>query len=96
MGAPIKNNKMRASHILVKKLGQAQAIYDKLQLGEDFKKIAMENSDCPSKKKGGDLGEFARGKMVDEFWNGCMALNIGEISKPVKTQFGYHIIKRTG
>ena len=49
-----------------------------------------------SKKKGGNLGEFPKGQMVPEFWNACTKLKIGAISQPVKSQYGYHIIKRTG
>jgi parvulin-like peptidyl-prolyl isomerase len=95
-GAPIKGGKMRASHILVKKLGMAQQIADQLKAGGDFKALAKQYSDCPSAKKGGDLGEFGKEKMVPEFWNGTVKLKIGEVSQPIKTQFGYHLIKRTG
>jgi peptidyl-prolyl cis-trans isomerase C len=95
MGDPIKNGQVRASHILVKKMGQAQSIYDQLKTGADFKKLALQFSDCPSKKKGGDLGTFRKGQMVDEFWNGTINLKVGEISQPVKSKFGYHIILRT-
>ncbi len=95
-GAPIKGGKIKASHILLPKLTKAQEIYEDLKSGQDFSKLAQEFSECSSKKKGGNLGEFARGDMVPEFWNACTKLKIGEISQPVKTKFGYHIIKRTG
>jgi len=95
-GAPIKGGKIRASHILVDKLSLAQQIFNDLKDGESFQKLAQQYSNCPSKNKGGDLGEFPKGKMVPEFWNACTKMKIGEISQPVKTQFGYHIIKRTG
>jgi parvulin-like peptidyl-prolyl isomerase len=95
-GAPIKGGKISASHILVKKLGQAQQIYDQLQTGGDFAALARQYSECSSKNKGGNLGSFGKEKMVPEFWNACTKLRIGEISEPVKSQFGYHIIKRTG
>ncbi|HMF29949.1 MAG TPA: peptidylprolyl isomerase [Candidatus Lokiarchaeia archaeon] len=88
--------KMRASHILVKKLTQAQQIKDDIEGGADFKVLAEKFSDCPSKKKGGDLGWFTKGSMVPEFETAVRNLKMNEISGPVKTQFGYHIIKRTG
>lgn len=95
-GAPIRGGKIKASHILVDKLSRAQEIYEDLQSGMNFQTLAQKYSTCPSKNKGGDLGEFPKGKMVSEFWNACVKLGIGEISHPVRTQFGYHIIKRTG
>ncbi len=95
-GAPLKGGKIKASHILVNKLSKAQEIYEDLQAGENFQELAKKFSECSSKNKGGNLGEFPKGKMVAEFWNACTKLQIGEISKPVKTQFGYHIIRRTG
>nr|MDO8110323.1 peptidylprolyl isomerase [Candidatus Sigynarchaeota archaeon] len=88
--------KLRASHILVKKQSQALDIKKKLDAGGDFKKLALEFSECPSKKKGGDLDWFTRGSMVPEFEKAVISMKIGEVSDPVKTQFGYHIIKRTG
>ncbi|MHA1776829.1 MAG: peptidylprolyl isomerase [Promethearchaeia archaeon] len=94
-GASIRNGKMKASHILVKKLSLAQQIRDELDAGADFAEMARKYSECPSKKKGGNLGEFPKGKMVDEFWNACTKLQINQISEPIKTQFGYHLIKRT-
>ena len=89
-------NTFRASHILVEKQSQAIAILEELRKGESFAALAEKHSICPSRKKGGDLGEFARGRMVKEFENAVIALKVGETtSVPVKSQFGYHIIKRT-
>ncbi|MBR9678656.1 MAG: peptidylprolyl isomerase [Nanoarchaeota archaeon] len=88
--------KVRASHILVSKLSIAQQLLEKIKGGEDFATLALEFSECPSKKHGGDLGFFTRGQMVKEFETATFGLGIGEISELVKTQFGYHIIKRTG
>jgi len=89
--------KVRASHILVEKQSQALDIMKKLEAGGDFKKLALQFSTCPSRKKGGDLGFFGRGQMVKEFEVATYALKVGEMTKaPVKTKFGYHIIMRTG
>ena len=86
-------NKIHARHILVKTEDEAlQALYD-VTHGKDFGEVAKEKSTCPSKKEGGDLGWFGRNQMVKEFETAAFALKPGEISKPVKTQFGWHIIK---
>lgn len=95
-GTPLKGGKITASHILVKKLSQAQQICDDLHAGGNFAELAKKYSDCPSKNKGGNLGTFDKQKMVPEFWNACVKLRIGQVSEPIKTQFGYHVIKRTG
>ncbi|MHA1197647.1 MAG: peptidylprolyl isomerase [Promethearchaeota archaeon] len=71
-------------------------IYEDLMAGENFEELARKYSTCPSKKRGGNLGEFTKNDMVPEFWKTCTKLKIGEISQPVKSEFGYHIIKRTG
>ncbi|MBM3292579.1 peptidylprolyl isomerase [Candidatus Bathyarchaeota archaeon] len=89
-------SKIRASHILVEKQSQALKVLDELKSGTDFSSLAKKYSQCPSGKKGGDLGQFGRGQMVREFEQAAFALKIGEITEPIKTQFGYHIIKRTG
>ncbi|MFX1297184.1 MAG: peptidylprolyl isomerase [Promethearchaeota archaeon] len=95
-GDPIRGSKIKASHILVEKYTKAQEIYEDLKSGENFENLARNYSICSSKKKGGNLGEFSKGDMVQEFWNACTKLRVGEISTPVKSKFGYHIIKRTG
>jgi parvulin-like peptidyl-prolyl isomerase len=93
-----KKGKIRASHILVEKHGKAVELIRKIiEDGEDFAKIAKQFSECPSKKKGGDLGWFSKGQMVKEFENAAYALSVGQMTRdPIKTQFGYHTIKRTG
>ncbi len=87
--------KAMARHILVKTEDEANAILKQLADGGDFQAIAKEKSEDPgSKANGGDLGFFAKGQMVPEFEAEAFALKPGETStKPVKTQFGYHIIK---
>jgi parvulin-like peptidyl-prolyl isomerase len=87
-------DKIRAAHILVKTQTEAKAVQDRLSKGETFAAIAKDVSLCPSGKKGGDLGTFGRNMMVKEFETAAFALEKGQISSPVKTQFGYHIIKR--
>ncbi|MDT8715710.1 peptidylprolyl isomerase [Clostridium sp. 19966] len=84
---------VRARHILVADLNEANSIHEKIKNGLDFAEAAVEYSTCPSNQRGGDLGFFTRGQMVPEFEAAAFALNVGEVSEPVKTQFGYHIIK---
>lgn len=88
------SNKIRCSHILVEKLSVAEEILKKLQAGGNFSALAEQYSIDGSRRRGGDLGEFGRGMMVRPFEEAAFALNKGEISGIVKTQFGYHIIKR--
>jgi parvulin-like peptidyl-prolyl isomerase len=76
---------------------EADALYARLQKGEDFGEVALEYSQDPgSAQNGGSLGYFGRGRMVPEFEQVAFSTAIGEISKPVKSQFGWHIIKVTG
>ena len=86
-------NRVHAAHILVKAEQEALGLLYDINHGKDFEAVAKEKSLCPSGKKGGDLGWFGRGQMVKEFETAAFALKPGEISKPVKTQFGWHIIK---
>ena len=88
------SNKVHCAHILVKTEKEVNSILDRIKKGDKFSTIAKEVSICPSKKRGGDLGTFGRGQMVKEFENAAFALEKGQISGIVKTQFGYHIIKR--
>lgn len=83
-----------ASHILVESEEQAAALREKIVAGEiSFEDAARAHSSCPSREQGGSLGEFGRGQMVPEFEEACLALQPGELSAPVKTQFGYHLIR---
>jgi peptidyl-prolyl cis-trans isomerase C len=87
-------NEIHCAHILVKTEKDAQSVLDKLSKGEKFANVASEVSLCPSRKRGGDLGTFGRGRMVKEFEQAAFALQKGQISPIVKTKFGYHIVKR--
>lgn len=82
-----------ASHILVEDEAKANQILDEINAGLGFAEAAIKYSIDPSKANGGSLGSFPKGVMVEEFQNALDQLEIGEISKPVKSQFGYHIIK---
>lgn len=101
-------DQVRASHILFlvpqgapddevkKKEAAAQAAYDRAKKGEDFTTLAKELTEEPNgKESGGDLNFFTKEQMVPEFANAAFDLKVGEISKPVKTEFGYHVIKVT-
>lgn len=84
---------LRASHILVSSLEECEKIREEILQGLSFEDAAKKYSSCPSKENGGDLGSFGRGMMVPEFDKAVFSLPIGEISMPVKTTFGYHLIK---
>ncbi|MGN4425903.1 peptidylprolyl isomerase PrsA [Bacillus cereus group sp. MYBK30-1] len=87
---------IKASHILVKDEATAKKVKDELAQGKSFEDLAKQYSeDTGSKEKGGDLGYFTAGKMVKEFEDAAYKLKKDEISEPVKSQFGYHIIKVT-
>jgi parvulin-like peptidyl-prolyl isomerase len=91
---------VRASHILISQMGddaanlaEANRIYQELKNGADFSQMAIKHSKDPgSGKNGGDLGWFGKGMMVKEFEDACFSGKVGEVQKPVKTSFGYHII----
>lgn len=84
---------VNASHILITNARDAQGIMIRLSKGENFEDLAKRFSKCPSGKKGGNLGWFGKGDMVPEFEKACFEGKAGEIVGPVKTEFGYHIIK---
>lgn len=81
-----------AKHILVDSEEKALNIKKEIDGGLSFEDAAKKYSSCPSKERGGDLGEFPRGSMVKEFEDSAFSLPIGSVSSPVKTQFGYHLI----
>lgn len=84
---------VNASHILVDTEKKAKEILEKLENGEDFANLAKEHSTCPSKEAGGNLGTFYPGQMVEAFDKKVFSMEEGEISEPVKTEFGFHVIK---
>lgn len=89
-------HEVRASHVLVKTRKEAVKIKKEIENGEiTFEDAAMTYSLCPSGRNGGDLGYFNRKQMVQQFADTAFDLKIGEISDPVGTKFGWHIIKTT-
>ncbi len=85
--------KVKASHILVSSESEAKALKSEIDEGASFEELAKKYSKCPSGKNGGDLGYFRRGQMVKEFENAAFDTEINKVSDPIKTQFGYHLIK---
>ncbi|HPJ24573.1 MAG TPA: peptidylprolyl isomerase [Synergistaceae bacterium] len=85
--------KVRARHILVENEEEAKKILQEIRDGKPFEDAAKEYSTCPSKEEGGELGFFVKGQMVPEFENAAFALEVGSMSDPVKSQFGWHIIE---
>jgi parvulin-like peptidyl-prolyl isomerase len=86
---------VQASHILVEDLNTALTLKQKIAAGENFASLAQQHSSCPSRAQGGNLGSFGRGQMVKPFEDATFALEVGGLSEPVQTQFGWHLIHRT-
>ncbi len=86
---------VRASHILVDTEEEALELKKRIENGESFEKLAKEYSKCMSREKGGNLGFFKRGQMVKPFEDAAFSLPVGVISDPVKTEYGWHLIKVT-
>jgi peptidyl-prolyl cis-trans isomerase C len=87
---------VRASHILVGTEQEANNLLSQINSGKSFEELAQKHSQCPSGRKGGDLGFFTKGQMVPEFESAAFSMQPGQVSRPIKTQFGYHLIKVTG
>jgi peptidyl-prolyl cis-trans isomerase C len=86
---------VRARHILVDTLPEAERLRRQILSGRDFAETARASSSCPSKRKGGDLGFFGHGEMVPEFDKVAFKMPVGAVSAPVKTSFGWHLIQVT-
>jgi peptidyl-prolyl cis-trans isomerase C len=86
--------KLKARHILVKHEYEIKDLQRKLLEGRSFEDLARDFSICPSASRGGDLGEFSKGQMVPLFEKALLDLKVNDISGPVRTQFGFHLIKR--
>lgn len=96
MGELASPEQIRLSHIMTKSEATIKKAYERIKNGEDFAKVAKEVSeDKESAKAGGDIGEFEKGNMPPEFDKAVQKVKKGEISTPIKTEFGYHIIKVT-
>lgn len=88
--------KIKASHILVPHQYQAEDVLRSLKNGKSFEDLARQHSTCPSASQGGDLGYLKQGRMDEVFEEAAFALKPGETTQaPVRTRFGYHLIKRT-
>lgn len=84
--------KVKASHLLVETKEEAEKLREEILAGKEFAEVAKEVSKCPSGRMGGDLGYFGRGQMVPEFDSAAFTLPVGEVSEPVQTQFGWHLL----
>lgn len=85
----------RARHILVTTEQECQALKGQIETGADFAEMAKKHSQCPSGQRGGDLGEFGPGQMVKEFDTVVFSGALKQVHRPVKTQFGYHLLEIT-
>ncbi|MDD5557833.1 MAG: peptidylprolyl isomerase [bacterium] len=102
-----RSERVRASHVLIKAdpeseeeraaaRGKIAELRRRIEEGEDFSAVAAAHSECPSAAQGGDLGFFERGSMVEAFEDAAFGMEVGQVSDPVETEFGCHIIKLTG
>lgn len=88
-----EETEFKAAHILVETEDEAKAIVEEIEGGADFAEVAKEKSTGPSGPNGGALGWFGKGMMVPEFENAVVDMEVGAVSAPVETQFGWHVIK---
>lgn len=87
--------KATARHILVDSEAECRELKDKIEEGADFAELAKEHSNCPSGRRGGELGEFGPGMMVKEFDEVVFSADLNTVQGPVRTQFGYHLLEVT-
>ncbi|MHB2025896.1 MAG: peptidylprolyl isomerase [Elusimicrobiota bacterium] len=87
--------KAKARHILVASQEECEKIKKEIDGGADFAEMAKKHSTCPSRRQGGNLGEFGPGEMVPEFDRVVFSAEVGKVQGPVKTQFGYHLVEVT-
>jgi len=85
----------RARHILVDTEEHCAELKQKIEDGADFGELAKKHSQCPSGRRGGELGEFGRGQMVPEFDQACFEGDLGTVQGPLQTQFGFHLVEVT-
>jgi len=88
-------SKATARHILVNTEEECNDIKNQIENGSDFADLAKQLSQCPSGQRGGDLGEFTPGQMVQKFDQVVFSEDIGKVHGPVQTQFGFHLIEIT-
>ncbi|MFA5215551.1 peptidylprolyl isomerase [Sulfuricurvum sp.] len=84
-----------ARHILVKTEAECNTLKQEIENGASFAEVAADHSQCPSGRKGGDLGKFSPGQMVKEFDSAVFNGDVGVLYGPIKTQFGYHLLEVT-
>lgn len=95
MGSLFRSEKIHCAHILIEDRALAERVLEEVRAGGDFAALAREHSKCPSgRQAGGDMGFFARGRMVKAFEDAAFALKPGELSGLVQTKYGYHVIRR--
>ncbi|WP_372651607.1 peptidylprolyl isomerase [Halobacteriovorax sp.] len=84
----------RARHILLEDIDDAEYVLEKLATGEDFAELAKDLSECNTSAKGGDLGLFVSGQVTPEVERAIYHLEINQISEPIQSEYGFHIIQR--
>ena len=89
------SKQVRASHLLVETREEAEKLREEIINGKEFADVAALVSKCPSGAQGGDLGYFSKGQMVKPFEDACFSMEVGDLSEPIETQFGWHLIQLT-